>query len=564
MVDNQTLLAQYFDTAFAAPEGIKRLREFILSLAMRGKLVPQNSKDQHASELLREIEAEKKRLIEEKKIKRSKALPEITPEEFPYDLPESWEWVRLDNFGIWKSGSTPSRTNHSFYDGNIPWVKSGEVKQGIIYKTDETISIEALNKCSLELNPIGSVLIAMYGANIGEVGILEIEAATNQAICACHTFSKIYNCFLSKLLLSLKQNFIDQGAGAAQPNISRIKIINTVVPLPPLEEQKRIVEKIDRLFKQVDRLEQLRSQQEQQRLIVHAAASYKLLHPQDEPEFKHAWRFIQDNFGHLYAVKENVSELRKAILQLAVMGKLVPQDPTDPPASELLKEIEIWKSRMIAEKVFLKTKKTGAILKNLHPYKIPESWVWCYIGHISGSIVPNRDKPKSFSGGFPWITLTNLEKGTGIKLLNNHSGKGLSLAEVQQYNARIIPENSVIMSCVGQFGLVAVTEAKIVCNQQLHGFVLSKNLSSQYIAYVIKSQKDFLEKNATSTTIAYLNKTKCESIPIPLPPLPEQHRIVEKVDRLMNLCDQLEANIEQRTAKQTSLLNAVMAAVSNE
>jgi type I restriction enzyme S subunit len=163
--------------------------------------------------------------------------------------------VRLNEYGIWKSGSTPSRTNQSFYGGDIPWVKSGEVKQGRIKETSETITEIALKKCSLHRNPIGSVLIAMYGANIGEVGVLEIEAATNQAVCACKTYSPISNEFLYYLLLSLKSNFISQGAGAAQPNISREKIINTVVPLPPLSEQKRIVKKIEDLFDLSDLLE---------------------------------------------------------------------------------------------------------------------------------------------------------------------------------------------------------------------------------------------------------------------------------------------------------------------
>ncbi|WP_445174788.1 hypothetical protein [Microcoleus sp.] len=130
------LLEKHFDSAFAAPDGIKKLRELISSLAMQGKLVPQDHKDQPASELLKEIEAEKERLIKDGKIKKSKPLLEIKPDEVPYKLPKSWEWVRLGNFGTWKSGTTPSRTNHAYYGGEIPWVKSGEVKQGRIRDTE--------------------------------------------------------------------------------------------------------------------------------------------------------------------------------------------------------------------------------------------------------------------------------------------------------------------------------------------------------------------------------------------------------------------------------------------
>ncbi|MGF1576768.1 MAG: restriction endonuclease subunit S [Cyanophyceae cyanobacterium] len=232
--ETMLLLEEQFDTAFAAPDGIQKLRELILTLAMQGKLVPQDPNDQPASELLKEIEKEKKELVKEGKIRQPKLLPEVKPEEMPHDLPNNWKWLRLGNFGIWKSGTTPSRTNSEYYGGEIPWVKSGEVKQGKIRETEEKITHKALQNCSLALNPIGSILIAMYGANIGEVGVLEIEATTNQAVCACQTNLGIDNIFLLHLLVSLKQNFNAQGAGAAQPNISREKIINTLAALPDL------------------------------------------------------------------------------------------------------------------------------------------------------------------------------------------------------------------------------------------------------------------------------------------------------------------------------------------
>lgn len=266
------LLEKHFDLAFAAPNGVQKLRELILTFAMQGKLVPQDPSDQPASELLKTIEVERQRLVKERKIKQTKPLPTIKSEEIPYALPEGWQWVRLHDYGIWKSGSTPSRTNSSYYDGDIPWVKSGEVKQGRIIETNETITHEALKNCSMDLNSIGSVLVAMYGANIGDVGILEIEATTNQAVCACKPYGGIDNIFLSYLMISLKRNFIAQGAGAAQPNISREKIIHTVAPLPPLAEQKRIVAKIDRLMAQCDELENLGGDRNQKRITVHTAA----------------------------------------------------------------------------------------------------------------------------------------------------------------------------------------------------------------------------------------------------------------------------------------------------
>jgi type I restriction enzyme S subunit len=278
------LLEQHFDTAFAAPDGIARLRELILTLAMQGKLVEQDVNDPPASELLREID--KERVSHEgTKTRRGKEkkLPPIKAEEVPYELPRGWEWVRLGEIGVWKSGSTPSRSNTSFYGGDIPWVKSGEVKQGRIKSTEETITQAALDKCPLQINERGSVLVAMYGANIGEVGILEIEAATNQAVCACKTYTNFDENYLLYLITSLKPYFLSQGAGAAQPNISREKIVATVFPLPPLPEQHRIVARIDQLMARCDALEKLRKEREEKRLAVHAAAIKQLL--DSDPSF---------------------------------------------------------------------------------------------------------------------------------------------------------------------------------------------------------------------------------------------------------------------------------------
>lgn len=255
-LNNAWLFIQHqFETIFSDKKNVVDLKEVILNLAMRGKLVTNNSNDVPASELIIEIVKEKKQLIKDKIITNQRELPAITTNEKKFNLPYGWEWVRLNDYGIWKSGSTPSRSNSLFYDGNIPWVKSGEVKQGKIKFTSETISELALEKCSLHINPIGSVLIAMYGANIGETGVLEIDAATNQAVCACKTYSVINNHFMHFLLQSLKSDFISQGAGAAQPNISREKIIHTIVPLPPVEEQERIVKKVEELFNICDLLE---------------------------------------------------------------------------------------------------------------------------------------------------------------------------------------------------------------------------------------------------------------------------------------------------------------------
>ena len=220
---------------------IKQTKSRILDLAIHGKLVPQDPNDEPASELLKRI--------------NSKA--EITCDNghypnIPFDIPRNWIWVELGKIGRWQSGSTPNRLNKAYYGGNIPWLKTGDLNDGYITHIPEYITEKALNETSVKLNPIGSVLIAMYGATIGKIGILTFAATTNQACCACDVFEGIEKEYLFYFLLSHKEEFIKLGGGGAQPNISKEKIVSTYIPLPPNAEQIRIIKTIHQLFDQLD------------------------------------------------------------------------------------------------------------------------------------------------------------------------------------------------------------------------------------------------------------------------------------------------------------------------
>ena len=249
------------------PEALKKS---ILQEAVQGKLVPQNPDDEPASVLIERIRAEKQALIKAGKIKKDKHESIIVTrdkipyeiidgkkrciaDEVPFEIPEGWEWCRLGFIGEWGSGATPSRTNKEYYQGNIPWLKTGDLNDGIITNIPEKITELALKKTSVRLNPVGSVLIAMYGATIGKLGILAIPATTNQACCACKPII-INNKYLFYFLMSHKETFTKKAEGGAQPNISKEKIVSTLFPLPPLAEQKRIVEKIEELTQLCDKL----------------------------------------------------------------------------------------------------------------------------------------------------------------------------------------------------------------------------------------------------------------------------------------------------------------------
>jgi len=219
---------------------IKQTKSKILDLAIHGKLVPQDPNDEPAIELLTRIN------------------PDFTPcdnghyPQLPFEAPQNWSWTTLGKIGKWQSGSTPNRLNKDYYNGNIPWLKTGDLNNGYITHIPESITEKALNETSLKLNPTGSVLIAMYGATIGKIGILTFPATTNQACCACEVFNGIDKEFLFLFLLSHREEFIKMGGGGAQPNISKEKIINTYIPLPPFAEQKRIVNTVNVLFTKLD------------------------------------------------------------------------------------------------------------------------------------------------------------------------------------------------------------------------------------------------------------------------------------------------------------------------
>ena len=280
----------------------KKLRQKILDLAIHGKLVPQDPNDEPASVLLERIKVEKEQLIKEGKIKRSRksAKTSDTPHygNVPFEVPKGWVWTTLGYIGVWQAGGTPSRSNKSYYGGNIPWLKTGDLNDGLITNIPESITEEAVANSSAKINPTGSVLIAMYGATIGKLGILTFPATTNQACCACVEYFAITQYYLFYFLLSHRDMFIEKGGGGAQPNISKEIIVNTAIPLPPLAEQERIVTEIERWLTLIDQIEQ------------------------DESDLQRV-----------------IKQTKSKILDLAIHGKLVPQDPNDEPAIELLKRI---------------------------------------------------------------------------------------------------------------------------------------------------------------------------------------------------------------------------------
>ena len=325
----------------------QQLKNSILQEAIEGRLVPQDPNDEPASVLLERIREEKRRLVKEGKLKK-KDLGEtpISEDEIPFNIPDSWEWCKLGWIGDWGAGATPAKGNPEFYDnGTIPWLRTGELNNGYLYDSEIKVTPKALEKCSLRMCEIGDVLIAMYGATIGKTAIAGIKLTTNQACCACTPYY-LYNKYLMYFLMASKKTFTEMGEGGAQPNISREKIIAFPFPLPPLAEQKRIVAKIEELLPKVE-------------------------------EYGKAQDALDKLNGEL------PERLKKSILQEAIEGRLVPQDPNDEPASVLLERIREGKKRLVKEgKLKKKDLEETPIQEDEIPFDIPESWEWVRLGSL--------------------------------------------------------------------------------------------------------------------------------------------------------------------------------------
>lgn len=444
----------------------KKLRQKILDLAIHGKLVPQDPNDEPASVLLERIKAEKERLIKEGKIKGSKksAKASDTPHygNVPFEVPDNWAWTTLGNIGTWQAGGTPSRSNKSYYGGNIPWLKTGDLNDGLITNIPEKITEDAVANSSAKINPTGSVLIAMYGATIGKLGILTFPATTNQACCACIEYFAITQKYLFYFLLSHRDMFIAKGGGGAQPNISKEIIVNTAIPLPPLAEQERIVTEIERWFTLIDQLEQGKSD-----------------------------------------LQTVIKQAKSRILYLTIHGKLVPQNPNDEPAIDLLKRIN----------------PDFTPCDNGHYPQLPDSW----------AVVPMQmlcsltDGEKLDGKGMPNLDVKYLRGERDFKTLTN---------------GRYVAANSLLILVDGEnSGEVFRTPIEGYQGSTFKQLHINENMLAEYILHVINLHRKALRENKVGSAIPHLDKKLFKAIEVPVPPYDEQVRIVTVINSMHSKLD---------------------------
>jgi type I restriction enzyme S subunit len=543
LVNLQPPLVRHFDLIAKAPGGVARLRELILTLAVQGKLVPQDPSDEPASELLKKIASEKDRLVAEKKIRKGKSLPDIGDDEMFFDLPRIWAWVRLNSIGDWGAGATPSRTNSNYYGGKIPWFKSGELTSDHITESEETVTEAALRECSLRLNQPGDVLIAMYGATIGKTAILDVVGTTNQAVCACTPFLGMSNSYLLLLMKALKPYFISQGAGGAQPNISREKVIHTVIGLPPLAEQSRIVTRVEELMQLCDALEASGQLEAQQHARLVSTLFGSLLQSDTPEALADNWQRIATHFDVLLDRPEAVDALEQTILQLAVRGLLVPQDPTDEPASVLLQKIRTEKDHLIAQGKIKRDKPLPPITDEEKPFELPRGWEWVSLGLLTSLVTSGSRSWKDFysAEGATFIRSQDIkydrlefDERAYVKLPIGREGVR---TQVRRHDVLI----TITGANVGKAAVVAQSMDEAYVSQHVALVRLCDARLVDFLHLWLVSGDEGRKRLHMSSYGAKpgLNLQNISDLLVPLPPLAEQIRIVTLVNEKRALCDHL-------------------------
>ena len=481
----------------------QELKASVLLYALQGKLVPHDLTEGTGHGEIEKMQRHKEHLQKAKEIKNEKPLPPVTDDEMTTDIPDNWCWERIGNIGSWSAGATPSRTNPDYYGGDVPWLKTGDLNDGIVTSVPEYITELALQKTSVRLNPAGSVLMAMYGATIGKLGILAIPMTTNQACCACIPYDGMLNKYLFYFLMGNRLNFIKMGEGGAQPNISKEKIVNFPIAIPPLAEQQRIVAKLEEILPLIDRYEA-------------------------------AWNKLEE-FN-----KRFPGDMQKSILQLAIQGKLVEQRPEEGTGEELFQQIQAEKQALIKAGKIKKEKPLPEITEDEIPFDVPSNWKWVRLIDLCKSISDgDHQPPPQVPQGIPFLVISNVSAGSIDFSNTRHVPQGYFDALSDD---RVAEKGDILFTVTGSYGI----PIKVDCEQQFcfqrHIALLKLLVDWDYLYFalispVFKAQCDAV---ATGTAQKTVGLKSLRSMLVPLPPIAEQKRIVAKLEEILPLCDRLK------------------------
>ncbi|HCE2440555.1 restriction endonuclease subunit S [Vibrio parahaemolyticus] len=543
--------------------GVKKLRELILELAVRGKLVPQDPSDEPASVLLERIAEEKKRLVKDKLIPRTKGLPPINEDEIPIDLPNGWTVVRLGELtSKLGSGSTPRGGKNAYTSEGIPFLRSQNVRnEGIKLDDIAYISEEIHQKMENTKVLPGDVLLNITGASLGRSTIFPsnlVEANVSQHVTIIRLIESQMNQFIHLGILSplVQQLVWGRQVGMAIEGLSKKVLEMFEFPIPPIAEQHRIVAKVDELMALCDQLEQQTEASIEAHQVLVTTLLDTLTNSADADELMQNWARISEHFDTLFTTEESIDQLKQTILQLAVMGKLVPQDPSDEPAAELLKRIAEEKALLVKEKKIKKQKALPPISEDEKPFELPNGWEWCHLNSLISEMDAGWSPacpPEASPNHETWGVL----KTTAVQSMEyrEYENKVLSPSKEPrpQYEVkngdilitRAGPKNRVGVSC-----LVQTTRPKLMISDKIIRFhLIELGMSNNFVSLCLNAgaTSEYLEsaKSGMAESQMNISQDKLKMAPIPLPPIREQTLIVKKVEELIDLCDKLKLSLEK-------------------
>ncbi|MBC3619036.1 restriction endonuclease subunit S [Vibrio metschnikovii] len=536
--------------------GIKKLRELILDLAVRGKLVPQDPNDEPASVLLEKIAQEQTQLIKDQKIKKLKKLPNISKDELLFDLPNGWQWCRVGNlFNTIQSGGTPSKREPSYWEGNIPWASVKDLgKSLVLTDTQDHISEEGLIAGSKLANK-GDILICTR-MGLGKIAIVSTPMAFNQDLKAVSLTKYVHTDFFLNSYRTIKI----KGTGTTVAGISQDQLLNYVFSLPPLQEQHRIVAKVNELMTLCDQLEQQTEASIEAHQVLVTTLLDTLTNSADADELMQNWARISEHFDTLFTTEASIDQLKQTILQLAVMGKLVPQDPSDEPAAELLKRIAEEKAQLVKEKKIKKSTSTDSIIKEHCNWTLNEGWGCAELQELCRFIDYRGKNPKKSEQGVRLITAKNIRNG----YIKNDPVEYISDDLYKQWMVRGLPKKRDILFITEghTMGYVAQVELdySFALAQRTICLQCFGDLSPEYLRIALMSPQFQLmvKDNETGSAAGGIKASKLKRLPIPVPTLPEQINIVERVDCLLAICEQLKDRLKDSQITQLHLTDAIV------
>ncbi|MDY6825502.1 MAG: restriction endonuclease subunit S [Thermodesulfobacteriota bacterium] len=560
----------HFEYLADAPNGVTKLREMILQLAVQGKLVPQDPKDEPASVLLEKIKAEKEKLIKQGKIKKSKPLPPLTPEEVPYELPEGWGWVRLGDIAILENGDRSKRypKENDFQNSGIPFFGAKDMVDGML-RFDNGLRFISKTKFDELRNGklIDNDFVVLLRGSVGKTAIFRASCEfTTGFINAQMLIIRLLNKSLCEFFnlysksVFFQSSITDKTTGSAVKQMPANVLLNFLIPFPALSEQHRIASKVDQLMALCDELETRQQKKETARARLNQSITANLLTAPTPKAFTTGWQRLCHNFDLLYDTPETIPTLRQTILQLAVQGKLVPQDPNDEPASVLLEKINAEKEKLIKQGKIKKSKPLPPVTPEEMPYELPKGWEWTRLGNVGriiGGGTPKTSEAEYFTDNcIPWLTPADL-----YQLKGKYISKGkrdITDLGLKKSSAQLMPKNTVIFSSRAPIGYVAIAANELCTNQGFKSCVPYILRMNEYIYYFLRCMSKEIDKNASGTTFKEVSGKIVSEILISIPPLAEQLRIVTEIDQIMDLCDHLEEKLTQSADNSQRLTEAVI------